>query len=200
MPKFKKGDNVRAIGLSIYGADLRGKELIVDDPEYPSCDGVVVKVTGDYLMRPTDLEHVKKSHAARILTEKVTIEGMPCRKILGFEGILSQEELPEKYNNGLPEFSFDKDERSAHRFVFDGNDLRLHHSELSRGVLHFHVPDADPKIKACGFCLTYMNIGDILPEKTFQQILVWLKRAGSRLAKIRKQEKAAWSGKETVEI
>lgn len=196
--KFKKGDKIRAIGLSIYGADLRGKELIVDDPEYHSGEGVVVKVTGDYLMRPTDLEHVKKSHAACILTEKVTINGVPCRKILGFEGILSRDELPKKYLEGSPMFCNEGVKRGHGHFEFDGEKLRYFGSDEITNI-DIKVPRGKPPEIDIGYFLM-LDEGDVWPETTFQNIMTWLRRAGSRLAKICKQEKVAWSGKEIVEI
>jgi hypothetical protein len=148
---------------------------------------------------PAVLQGVGKSHAARILTEKVTIDGVPCRKILGFEGILSRDELPKKYLDGFPKF--DLYESSASHYEFDGTRLRWIPSDGNSRAVNYDIPtEAEPKIML-DVCPTYvLTVGDIYPENTFQNIMTWLRRAGSRLAKIRKQEKAAWSGKETVDI
>lgn len=163
------------------------------------CDDGDIRLDGKWFFYPSVLEHVKKSHAARILTEKVTIDGVPCRKILGFEGILSCDELPKKYMDGVP--SFDLYESSASHYEFDGFGMRWRTVNGTTCAVSYNIPrDSDPKI-VLGPCPVHvLTVGDIYPEVTFQAIVVWLKRAGSRLAKIRKQEKAAWSGKETIEI
>jgi hypothetical protein len=135
---------------------------------------------------------------AQILTEKVLINDIPCRKILGFEGILGRGELPEKYLESSPMFCNDGVKRGHGHFEFDGEKLRYFGSENVVNI-DIKVPRGKPPEVDIGYFLM-LNEGDVWPETTFQNILIWLKRAGSRLAKIRKQEKAAWSGKETIEI
>ena len=56
--------------------------------------------------------------------------------------------------------------------------------------IHVNTPDSGWSIQP----------GEVLKEQTFQEVLVWLKRAGSRLAKIRKKEQESWGGKEVVTI
>ena len=195
--KFEKGEMVRVIGPSVYGADLKGTIVEVIDPEYTCSSGsVAVYTTSGKLFMPENLEKMAKS--ARILTEKILVNDIPCRKILGFEGILGRGELPEKYLEGSPMFCNEGVKRGHGHFEFDGEKLRYFGSENIMNI-DIKVPRGKPPELDIGYFLM-LNEGDVWPETTFQNILVWLKRAGSRLAKIRKQEKAAWSGKETVEI
>ena len=148
---------------------------------------------------PFVLEHVGKLHVACILTEKITVGGVPCRKILGFEGILSYDELPEKYLEGVP--SFDLYKSSASHYEFDGSEMLWKAVDGIISAVSYNIPrGSDPIVRLGPLPVHVLTVGDIYPEATFQAIVVWLKRAGSRLAKIRKQEKDAWSGKETIEI
>lgn len=56
-PHFAKGDKVRAIGKSIYGADIEGKTFEVVDPDYHSAEhGDVVRLDGGYLVKSENLE------------------------------------------------------------------------------------------------------------------------------------------------
>jgi len=137
--------------------------------------------------------------SARILTEKVLINDIPCRKILGFEGILGRDELPGKYLEGKPEFHLvPKGEACWNIRHFDGSHLALGGAASEVDCIGFGY-EGSPRVDMYGLS-DVLNVGDIVPDTTFQNILIWLKRAGSRLAKIRAREKAAWSGKETVEI
>jgi hypothetical protein len=157
-----------------------------------------VRLDGKWFFYPRVLEHVKKSHAARILTEKVTIDGVPCRRIMGFEGVLDKSELPGRYIRDAPSFYLESC-RLTGAHVFKGKVMEWDHPSGSNVGLDIKLPHG-VDIDVGTYAFTGMNVGDIWPEKTFQELLTWLTRAGSRLAKIRKQEKAAWSGKETVEI
>lgn len=197
--QFNIGDRVRQIGSSERGfTDHMGeigtivllkRDMFVVDWE----NG------GQNNMPPESIEHVTKQHVAKILIEKVTVGGVPCRKILGFEGILPCDELPKKYMEGVP--SFDLYESSASHYEFDGYGMQWRSVDGTANAVSYNIPrDSDPIIGLGPSPVHVLTVGDIYPEATFQAIVVWLKRAGSRLAKIRQQEKAAWSGKETVEI
>jgi hypothetical protein len=163
-----------------------GREIVFTEDEHK------------YFWHWADLELVRDRKAAQILTEKVIICNVPCRKILGFEGILRRDELPEKYTNGRPSFWFVA-RRASGAHVFDGHEMSWEGPSGSNYGLVMNLP-IGTRIGVGDYCFTGMNVGDVWPETTFQELLTWLKRAGSRLAKIRTQEKAAWSGKETVEI
>lgn len=143
------------------------------------------------------LELAEDLESARILTKKVMVGNVPCRMILGFEGILGKEELPKKYVEGAPSFWYHMGRTGAH--VFDGNKMNWEYPDGSDIGLDMRLP-AGVSIDVGCYTFSDMNVGDVWPEKTFQVLLTWLKRAGSRLAKIRKQEKEAWSGQETIEI
>jgi ribosomal protein L21E len=196
--QFNIGDRVRQIGPSEMGFTDHMGEI-----------GTIVLLKGDMFvvdwenggqnnMPPESIEHVTK-HVAKILTEKVTVGGVPCRKILGFEGILSYDELPKKYMEGVP--SFDLYESSASHYEFDGYGMQWRAVDGTSCSVGYNIPmDSDPIIGLGPSPVHVLTVGDIYPEATFQAIVVWLKRAGSRLAKIRQQEKDAWSGKETIEI
>jgi hypothetical protein len=205
MTEFKKGDLVKVVRKfrsdegdlcwmpamdKLVGTTAKVERIYVDGDVYLDCG---------WWFYPRVLEHVGKSHAACILTEKVTVGGVPCRKILGFEGILSYDELPGKYMDGEP--SFDLYKSSASHYEFDGYGMQWKSVDGTTCAVSYNIPrDSDPIIELGPLPVHVLTVGDIYPEVTFQAIVVWLKRAGSRLAKIRKQEKDAWSGKETVEI
>ena len=147
---------------------------------------------------PFVLEHVNKSPAARILFEKILVNGVKCRKITGFEGILGKDALPKKYIEGRPAFwQYNTATRGAH--VFDGAKMGWQYSDGSNCRLFLELPDGI-EIDVAGWCFAGMSVGDVWPETTYQELLTWLKRAGSRLAKIRKQEREAWSGSGADEI
>jgi hypothetical protein len=116
----------------------------------------------------------KEMALAKIVTEKIVVDGVKCRRIIGFENILGPEALPDRYMHGVPRFS------------------------LSDGYLSASYPHNGDHQYAVG-----LPIGAPLFEAEFQEILVWLRRAGSRLTKINARlakENADWHGEETVEI
>jgi hypothetical protein len=205
MTELKKGDRVRvnrldatikAFGKGSHMDEMIGKTCTV------SKVGREIEFTEDehkYSWHWADLELVRDRKAAQILTEKVIICNVPCRKILGFEGILGRDELPGKYLEGKPEFHLvPKGEAYWNIRHFDGSHLVLGGAASEVDCIDFRY-EGSPKVEMYERS-EVLNVGDIIPDATFQNILIWLKRAGSRLAKIREQEKAAWSGKETVEI
>lgn len=162
------------------------------------CAEGYVQLDGGWWFYPFVLEKVDdRPKAAHILTEKVMVGDTPCRKIVGFEGIGRRDELPKKYVVGTPAFWYHQGRSGAH--VFDGTSMGWERPDGSGIGLDMHLP-ACVRIDVGCYMFTGMNVGDVWPEPTFQELLTWLKRAGSRLAKIRKQEKVAWAGEETVEI
>lgn len=147
------------------------------------------------------LEPVTDRKSAHILTEKVMVGDTPCRKIVGFEGILGHDELPDKYLEGTPRFVFNP-ECNGSRFIFNGEKIEYVPcaGKPNCGVVNPSAPCGLDAFSAWRPYECLVKPGDVLPEPAFQELLTWLKRAGSRLAKIRKQEKVAWAGEETVEI
>jgi len=202
MREIKVGDKVRVLRQQRYTPfDAVGKVFTVMEIGRSLEHGLNVPGATGYgglwWYDEADLELVSDRKSACILTEKVIIGDVPCRKILGFEGILGRDELPKRYVDGCPMFHFDRGEQGAH--VYENGKMEWHLSDAPREGLAVELPPTE-WINVGSYCFTGMNVGDVWPEKTFQELLVWLKRAGSRLVKIRKQEKAAWSGKETIEI
>jgi len=210
----KIGQQVKVTGSCIHGARCHkfdGKIGIIDSEERSYTGDLVafIRWPGEeesnlvdykYLEPVADLQIDDRAKVARILTEKIMVDGHKCRKILGFEGILGSGELPAAYLGGMPRF-----------YRVGGN--RLHgHFEVVKGTPTWICPDriraqiyvdipskGEPKIDIGGYDLL-LTEGDIWLESTFQDILIWMKRAGARLAKIRKAERLAWPGKEDVEI
>ena len=138
--------------------------------------------------------------SAKIVTEKVWVGNVKCRKILGFENIVKSHEVPMEYLSGKPRFCLVRHIRHAtcytpKIYLGDGKYKREGDSDE---VVDFYVPRGEDPVIDMGGYSTLIGIGDVYPEETFQNILVWLRRAGERLAEINK--KNAWSGEETVVI
>jgi hypothetical protein len=187
---FKKGDRVKATGKSYYENDLsEGATGTVKDPAYKSFTGTMaVVVTWDNpddrnfdLFLPDHLELVKPQKAskvAKILTEKVMVGDVKCRKILGFENITTFNDIPDIYLRDAPFFYI---------WSNGGSEMVL-------------KPERGERI--------HLNIGNKIPEIDFQYYIQQMKKAGERLGTINKKirsdkdnaEKAKWSGCETVEI
>jgi hypothetical protein len=205
MTEFEVGDRVRVT------RKLRNGEDDHDCGWLPSMDGMVGKEytiehisefgncrLGAFYFPPAVLRRVGKSPAARILFEKILVNGVKCRRITGFEGILGGGDLPDAYISGAPAFWLhDPGLRGAH--VFDGAKMDWQHSDGSEHGISLELPPGT-KIGVGGWYFAGMHVGDVWPESTYQELLVWLKRAGSRLAKIRQQEREAWSGSGADEI
>ena len=204
MTEFKKGDLVKVVRK--FGSDEGDLYWM---PAMDKLVGVTAKVervdeVGDVLLDcgwyfyPRVLEHVNKPRAACILTEKVTVSGVPCRKILGFEGIMRKEDLPASYVNGKPAFYID-DSYAQNVRIFDGHEYKIG-DYMEDPVCWLRVPnECEHEVSFEGYNPA-LSAGCVLKESDFQAWIKWMRRAGSRLAKIRKQEKDAWSGKETIEI
>lgn len=197
--KFEVGDRVRQTGPSELGFTENMGQV-----------GVIKNIFGDgsfdvhwdngngNTRKPESVEHVKRSHAACILTEKVTVGGVPCRKILGFEGIKSKCDLPDDYVNGKPAFYID-DSWAQNVRIFEGHGYEIG-DYMEDPVCWLYVPnECEHEVRFEGYNPA-LSAGCVLKESDFQAWIKWMRRAGSRLAKIRKQKKNAWSGKETIEI
>ena len=200
MTEFEVGDRVRATGASETGCtDQIGKvgEIVarmVAETLVVNWDGTLHQNN----MPPSSLEHVAKQPVARILFEKILVNGVKCRRITGFEGILGGGDLPDAYISGVPSFWLrDPGLRGAH--VFDGAKMDWQYPDGSEHGISLELPPRT-KISVGGWYFAGMHVGDIWPESTYQELLTWLKRAGSRLAKIRRQEREAWSGSGADEI
>ena len=204
MTEFKKGDLVKVVRkFGSHEGDLWWM------PAMDKFVGTTAKVervdeVGDVLLDcgwhfyPRVLEHVNKSPAAKILFEKILVNGIKCRKITGFEGILQHAELPKKYIEGCPAFWYEG-EAPLGAHVFNGVCMDWQLPDDSCETVRVYLPPgAKIDVGQYGFC--GMNVGDIWPESTYQELLTWLKRAGSRLAKIRREEREAWSGSGADEI
>ena len=209
----KIGQRVKVTGSCIHGAGchiFNGKIGIIDGEKRAYTGDMVARVSWQdesgtnlvdykYLEPVADLQIGDRAKVARILTEKVMVDGHKCRKILGFEGILGRDELPAVYIGGEPRFYHVGTALHGHFAVVNGT-ARWMGADRIRAQVDVDIPsEGEPKIDVGRYCLL-LTEGDIWLETTFQNILVWMKRAGARLAKIRKAEKAAWSGKEDVEI
>ena len=153
---------------------------------------------GGFYFPPAVLRRVSRSPAARILFEKILVNGTECRKITGFEGISRKDELPKKYVDGCPAFWYD-DANSSGAHVFDGGRMKWLYPRGSVSRIFMELPNS-AEIDVGSYMFVGMSVGDIWPEATYQELLTWIKRAGSRLAKIRQQEREAWSGSGADEI
>lgn len=113
---------------------------------------------------------------ASIETEKIVVRGEKFRRILGFSGILTKAELPRDYL-----------EKPGPRF---------HRNDLAFDCAGTGNRDIDSRWYGP------KNTVEI-SEAEYQELLLWMRRAGSRLAKINvrlAKENADWSGKEVVTI
>ena len=136
---------------------------------------------------------------AKILTEKVTVNGIKCRRICGFEGIARKEDLPSQYVASAPSFWMYSSAPTCH-FQFDDDGIRWVGGASERDRVDLRVPPgAVPEIDVGPYILV-LSVNDVWPETTFQNILIWLKRSGTRLAKIRARERDVWHGNETISI
>ena len=126
---------------------------------------------------------------ARIHIKHLTVKGTPCVKILGFEGIKGSDDLPASYVDGTPSFYL----RNAYWNIriFDGESINLGGGASGSGV-NIRLPDGVDTYRMFGPYSTMLSVGDVIEEKAFQEICIWLKRAGSRLAKIRAEKKCEW--------
>jgi hypothetical protein len=117
---------------------------------------------------------------------------------LGFEGILRKEDLPASYVNGKPAFYID-DSWAQNVRIFEGHGYEIG-DYMEDPVCWLYVPmECEHEVRFEGYNPA-LSAGCVMKETDFQAWVKWMRRAGSRLAKIRKQEKDAWSGKETIEI
>jgi hypothetical protein len=151
---------------------------------------------------------------AKIATEKVLIRGQKCRKVVGFEGIARRDSLPKKYMVGGPRFWLAEYANQA--TTYDGeayvrpcggcaeSALNL---DQGTGMLFLEIPrrgnpdipgyhgSNEIELRLAGRC--------VLLEEDFQNVLLWMRRAGGRLGKINRElaeENEKWHGTETHTI
>ena len=136
--------------------------------------------------------------SAKIVTEKVWVGNVKCRKILGFEKIVESHEVPMEYLSEKPRFCLVRHATNYYTPKIYLGDGKYKREGDSDEIVDFYVPRGENPIVDMGGYSTLIGIGDVYPDEVFQSILVWLRRAGERLAEINK--KNAWSGEETVII
>ena len=138
---------------------------------------------------------------AKISTERVMVDGLKCRKILGWSGILDEKDLPDAYLEHPPMFYMKQADEVGRHVIINGRPDWSLAREGNCGPYYIACtfPVGLPKVGVGPFniCLTP---GGILTEDAFQALIVWMKRSGSRLAKIRRAEADAWHGTEEVVI
>lgn len=139
---------------------------------------------------------------AKISTERVMVDGLKCRKITGWSGILMEKDLPRAYCRQSPYFYLRATGPVGRHAIIDGRPdwVRPHIENCGPTVIICGFPDdGSPKVDVGPWhiCLTP---GGILTEDAFQALIVWMKRSGSRLAKIRRAEANAWHETEVVVI
>ena len=174
MVRVGPNDEGARVGIFRCKSIDSGRLVVVEDPE----DRWHNRVSPWYVT-------IVKNSSARIRIRHVAVEGVPCVEILGFEGVLKEDELPQLYIDGRPSFFL----RPAYwnRRKFDGTRVVLGEGASGSGV-DVHLPDDVDASCMFGPYSTVLSVGDVIEAKAFQEILVWLKRAGSRLAKIRWKE------------
>ena len=134
---------------------------------------------------------------ATIKTEKVVVRGEKCRKIVGWGDVLTEEQLPKEYTQdrvvgGWPKGNapFFAVYRSQLSFYGPKDALKGH--SVSRNTCE--------ELDCCTFTIWKDSI---LPEATYQELMLWLRRAGARLGKINRrfaEENKDWHGEEVFEI
>lgn len=146
-----------------------------------------------------------KKKNATIITKKVWRGNTKCREIVEFKNVMTRDELPSEYINGHPMF-FVCDVRGSYFEVDESGkpDWKLSSRDRQRIMQNFDVSDIDTN--GYGFILSQ---GDVWSEENFQKIVGKMRKAGERLAMVRRKEKQAkeeerkraeWSGTEEVEI
>ena len=138
----------------------------------------------------TDLAKLAETKQASVLFRRLSVKGTPCVKIVGFEGVLEHDQLPEKYKKFEQPYFYLSDCTSSGfpvQHVFDGKDI-LNGGCASGKFIKICLP-SEYAFKLLSGWSDRLFVGDIIPEKTFNEIMVWLRRAGARLAKINKNTK-----------
>ena len=114
----------------------------------------------------------------KILTEKVIIDGKQYRSAVSMQGVLSKDELPQRYlDSDLPAFYFN---------TMFGRSLD---SAVRRDTFLFYC-NGIPLLRA-----------KVYPENEFQQILSYIRKAGCNLRRIKQELKLQnWKGREEFVI
>ena len=134
---------------------------------------------------------------SKIVIEKVILREDRGMKVLGFEGIKDERKLPVEYLEPVEPARVDRGmtmEYAKHlHFGMDGKRLHLMPPEDMGGLTY----------SGCGGRSYYISIGDTFTDEQFQKIVCFMRKAGTRYAKIKhglKEKNADWCGKEIIEI
>lgn len=140
---------------------------------------------------------------ARICTEKVVVDGIKCRKIIGFEGIELEKDLPRECfsDKHLWFYLSDIDDECGCFRIRDGEQTwfkraDINCSKMTRADMYF----PNHGLELNGYSFSGLTNCDIWTEENFRKILEGMKIAGNRLAAIRRKEKENWKGEETFTI
>lgn len=133
---------------------------------------------------------------AKIVTEKVVVRGEKMRKIIRFEGILAEKELPVEYVKTLgPKFALTREERVDIFIPTLVESPQMTTTPNGTTLVCWKGSDNHTDI--------FLLPGYVIPELLYQEALVWMRRSGARLAKINRRlaaENADWHGEEVIEI
>jgi hypothetical protein len=131
-----------------------------------------------------------ESKQAAIKVRYVDVKGVSCVEIIGFKNILMEHELPKEYFKGRLHFDLRKSAGSfTYRSTFSGLDYQDRVATVGTPFIALDIP-----VPIEGFNYIhglYIYQGDVLRQDTFGTVMVWLKRAGSRLAKINRKKREA---------
>ena len=172
MVRVGPNDEFARVGIfRCKSIDTLGRLVVVEEPE-------------DSWFNRVSPKYVTLVASARIRIRHVAVKGVPCVELLEFVGIAKREDLPESYVDGRPSFFLLNAYWNIRKF--DGTQIVLGDTASGFGV-DINLPDG-VDVSLFGEYSAVLSVGDVIEEKAFREILVWLKRAGSRLAKIRRKE------------
>lgn len=201
------GMRVKAIGDSVSNCGITGKIGTVMDPMIYEEDCIHVQfdnVIGWNTMPYKNvvyigMEEKPPKRIAKILTKKVVVKMddstyTKCREILGFENIMTMDQLPREYVDSGEYFAMSSI-GTLYKHVFNS---KGDYSELGKEITE--CVEFRMIIENFPYCT--VRVGDVIPEDIFQKIVEKMRECGNRLMEIRKAEKIRkeWSGEEIVEI
>lgn len=160
-------------------------------------DNVRLDVPENVLFIPGILEHIVDCSQMEIMTEKIVIDGVKCRKVISFFGFPNEQELPSEYRYRRPSVCIRNLGIGYHIFKNGKMDYEWDDNKCD----HLIINVSDGVVVDVGiFAFTGIRVGSIWPENTFQVLMGEIKKAKKRLDDIREKERLAWSGIEIVEI
>jgi hypothetical protein len=181
MPDVKVGTGTAISGV-LSGDDIREEvDNTISLLKYPFHN------TRCVLPHPSEKQ---ESKYAVIIVRHIDVKGVPCVEILGFENILMEHELPKEYFKGRLHFDLRKSTGSfTYRSTFNGLEYQDRVATEGTPFIALYIPEP---IKGFNYPHgLYIYQGDILRQDTFDTVVVWLKRAGARLAKINRKKREA---------